>query len=288
VGHDFYDSVAGLDEELLRREDLLEAAASAVLVDDADGVGLDDVRRVVARWRLELIADAFGVMMLGPAYALTTAAIFASPGSPAQALRIEATGGTYDVHPPGHVRVAVVCRLLLAMGYGALAEGIERRWRTRHGDPDTLLLPTTSGHVRVEDEPFIACAASLTIALQRGGFTALKGIPLYSMPGFDFGPREQVASLRVRDAFLANTRSRPTDARLLIAGAVLAWAERPGDGARLLRAARLAVGTLDLPVPRGAGAQAPQRRGESRRELMRDALLLDALLTPPRASLLRR
>jgi hypothetical protein len=106
------------------------------------------------------------------------------------------------------------------------------------------------------------------------------------MPGFDFGPREHQASLRIRDAFLAGGRPRPDDARLLIAGAVLAWAERPADNVGLLRAARLAVGNLDLPVPQGAVAR--PRRSPSTRDLVRDAFLLDLLLTSPRAPLQRR
>jgi hypothetical protein len=287
VGHDFYESVAGLDRELLGRMGLGDAARSARIIEGRYGVTMGDVHRLVVRWRQELTADAFGVMMLGPAYAVTTAAIFASPGDPAQALLVQMEGDQYEVHPPGHIRVAAVCRLLVSMGYGALAEGMEQRWRAQHGDPQAIVLPTTSGYLRVDDEPFIESAAALTTALQREGFAALKGIPLSSMPGFDFGPREHEASLRIRDAFVAGGGPRPDDARLLIAGAVLAWAERPGDGVRLLRDARLAVGSLDLPIAADARAAEP-RAAEWRRELIRDAVLLDVLLTPPRASLLPR
>jgi hypothetical protein len=106
------------------------------------------------------------------------------------------------------------------------------------------------------------------------------------MPGFDFGPREHVASRRIRDAFLAGETPGVADARLIIAGAVLAWAERPQDAERILRAARLAVGNLQLPVPRAAGARAQSE--ESFAELVRDAFVLDLALAPTRASLLRR
>jgi hypothetical protein len=285
VGHDFYDSVPGLDQELLRFVGLTEMPGDARIIDGRRGVDVRDVDRLVTRWRRELIADAFGVMMLGPAYAITTAAIFASPENPEQALAISVDGDEYEVHPPGHVRVAAVCRLLARIGYGAVADGIERRWRLQHGEPEVVLLPTTSRYLPVEDEPFIERAVSLTTSLQRKGFDALRGLPLSSMPGFDFGPREHEASLRTRDAFLAGGRPRLADARLLIAGAVMAWAERPNEGVRLLRAARLAVGRLDLPVPDDAVVK--PRSSSSLHELVRDAVLLDTLLTPPRASLLR-
>jgi hypothetical protein len=287
VGHDFYDSVAGLDQELLRRVGLLGFDGQTGIADGSVGVTMRDVQRIVTRWRRELLADAFGVMMLGPAYAVTTAAIFARPDDPGQALLVETDGAEYEVHPPGHIRVAAVCRLLARMGYGALAEGMERRWRAQHGGAASILLPTAAGYLRIEDEPFIECAVTLTTALQREGFAALRGIPLSSMPGFDFGPREHAASLRVRDAFLAEGRPTLSDARLLIAGAVLAWAERPTEGVRLLRAARLAVGKLQLPVPLAGPAAKPVPPG-SLRSLVRDAVLLDVLLTPPRGSLLRR
>jgi hypothetical protein len=286
VGHDFYDSVAGLDDELLRRAGLTELVGRAGVI-ERDVVTVRDVNRIVTQWREELTADAFGAMMFGPAYAVATAAIFASPHQPKEALTLQVDGDQYEVHPPGHVRMAAVCRLLGRMGFGAQADEMERRWRAQHGDPRALIVPTTSALLWIEDEPFIEAAVALTTALQRDGFQALRGIPLYSMPGFDFGPREHVASLKIRDAFLAGVRPAPEDARLLIAGAVLAWAERPADSARLLRAARLAVGRLDLPV---AGARGPARAApaSSFDQLVRDAVLLDVLLTPPRGSLLRR
>jgi len=271
--------------ELLHRRGLQGLVGLSGVI-EGDVVTNRDVRRIVTHWRQELVADAFGAMMLGPAYAVATAAIFARADDPVQALAVGTDGDGYEEHPPGHVRVAVVCRLLVRMGYGALAEDMERRWRRQHRNPEVLFLPTTTGYLAIDDEPFIESALDLVTALHREGFEALNGVPLYSMPGFDFGPREHVDSLRTRDALLAGGPVRPGDARLLIAGAVLAWAERPGDGVRLLRAARLAVGKLDLPVARSTPARAP--RAEAPADLVRDAVLLDVLLTPPRASLLRR
>jgi hypothetical protein len=278
VGHDFYDSVAGLDDELLRRHGLEAAAGDAHVLDGSEGVGLRDVDRIVANWRRELVADAFGVMMLGPAYVVTTAAIFAHPAAPMEALTVAIDGDDYEVHPPGHVRVAAVCRLLARMGYGKLGVTLEAQWRARHGAPSGILLPIPDGWLRVRDEPFIERAVALTTSLYEEGFTALRGIPLSSMPGFDFGPREHEAALAAKDAFLTDRRPLVTDARLLIAGAVLAWAERPGDALRLLRAARVAVGNLPLRLPEDALAPAP---ASSTRELLRDAFLLDLLLSPP-------
>ena len=253
VGHDFYDSVRGLDEELLRRTGLDEADSRVTLVATQD-VTLSDVARIVRRWRHELAADAFGAMMLGPAYAVATAAIFADPEDPGNVLSVDVDGNRYDVHPPGQLRVAAVCRLLVNMGFGAQCEEIEKRWRAQHRNARFILLPTGAGIAALNEDPFIEQAVAFTTTLQREGHAALKGIPLYSMPGFDFGPREHVASRRIRDAFLAGEAPGAADARLLIAGAVLAWAERPKDSQRILRAARLAVGN-----PPAAGASSRWR-----------------------------
>ena len=269
----------------MRRTGLDDADSRVTLVESQD-VTLSDVARIVRRWRHELAADAFGAMMLGPAYAVATAAIFADPEDPTNVLSVDVDGNRYDVHPPGQLRVAAVCRLLVNMGFGAQCEEIEKRWRAQHRNPSFVLLPTGAGMVALKEDPFIEQAVAFTTTLQREGHAALKGIPLYSIPGFDFGPREHVASRRFRDAFLAGQAPGVADARLIIAGAVLAWAERPQDAARILRAARLAVGNLQLPVPRAAGGRT--QATESFAELVRDAFVLDLALAPPRASLLRR
>jgi hypothetical protein len=279
VGHDFYDSVAGLDDEVLRRHGLLGYVDDDEVLDGRSGVGMRDIDRIVTTWRRELVADAFGAMMFGPAYAVTTAAIFASPAAPREALTVDVddSGARYEVHPPGHIRVAAVCRLLARMGHGALGVSLEQRWRAQHGQPSGILLPIPEGWLQIPDEIFLDRIGALTASLYQEGYSALRDIPLASMPGFDFGPREHEAALRARDAFVAGTVPPLADARLLIAGAVLAWAERPADGARVLRAARLAVGKLPLRV---AGDASPARAA-STPELIRDAFLLDLVLSPP-------
>ncbi|HXI59231.1 MAG TPA: hypothetical protein VNO55_24360 [Polyangia bacterium] len=285
VGHDFYASVAGLDEQLLRQQGLSDVVDQGQVVDRGQAVTSRDVDRLVTHWRHELVADAFGVMMLGPAYAVTTATILAQPDEPGEVLAAQTDGDEYEVHPPGHLRVAAVCRLLARLGHGALGDELERRWRDQHGDPAAIFLQCDSGWLRVGDQPFIKRAVALTSALYSEGFAALREIPLASMPGFDFGPREHEAALRVKDAFLTDKQPRPTDARLLIAGAVLAWAQRPADNVRLLRAARIAVGRLPLPVPGAAVTATSAGRPASIRALVRDAIILDVLLSPPQAAL---
>jgi hypothetical protein len=289
VGHDFYSSLDGLDDEVLARLGLAQVRDGVGLCDGRVGFTTRDLDGLIARWRHELSADAFGVMMLGPAYAVTTLTIFARPAEPDAVLVVEQDDvdkKNYEVHPPAHVRAAFVCRLLERMGYGALGEAMELKWRVQHGEPSLLYLPTTTGWLQISDEAVIARALAVGETLYQDGYRALQGTPLRSIPGFDFGPREHQTALAIRDEFLAGRRPRIRDARLLIAGAVLAWAKRPDEAVRLLAEARLAIGKLALAVP---GAPAPPRDSdELTPDLIRESLLLDILLTPPRASMLRR
>ena len=53
-------------------------------------------------WREEIFADAFTVLMLGPAALLGFEAVFARPDNPVEVLQAHAQGGRYAPHPPAH------------------------------------------------------------------------------------------------------------------------------------------------------------------------------------------
>jgi hypothetical protein len=137
----------------------------------------------------------------------------------------------------------------------------------------------------VDDAVVIERAARIGVTLYQQGVPALAGTPLRSVTGLDFGPREHQAAERMIDDLIAGRRPLLRDARILIAAAVMAWVREPSAGPRILRAARVAVGKLDIRVPRAAVARTAQPDDA---DLLREAILLDALLTPPRRSLLRR
>jgi hypothetical protein len=287
VGHDFYMSVPGLDDQLLARLGLTAVRDGGPMPTGANGFHRGHIDTIIAAWRHELVADAFGVMMLGPAYALTTLEIFANPAERDKTLVIDRDGDSYEAHPPAHVRAVFVCRLLQRMGYGKIGDLLEQRWRDLHGNPDRLFLPIPNGWLHLVGDTVIERALAVGVALYEEGFPALEQIPLRSIPGFDFGPREHHAAQLVKEAMLAGRRADVKDARLLIAGAVLAWSEQRDKGAAILRAARLAVGKLDLPV-RGPRPTATGDDGSFSAELVRESIMLDVVLAPPRGSLLRR
>ena len=135
IGHDFYLSVPGLGAELTT---VLSLPRETRLPSGRGRLNTGDVDRAVFAWHEELFADAFGTMMLGPAYLYTMAGIFARPKEPVQAVAVAQIQGRFEEHPPGHIRVACAARLLGLMGYGAEGDRLEARWRKLHADPDRV------------------------------------------------------------------------------------------------------------------------------------------------------
>jgi hypothetical protein len=249
IAHDFYRSVAGLPAELHRALALGDNIAVPQLDGTREGLGRELAEmpaRATLAWMEELFADAFGTMMVGPAYVETMAQLFATPDDPARSTVIIAEQGQralrYEEHPPGHVRVVVACRLLGQMGYGKLADGLEARWRKRHANPDSLYVPLADGrYARVPEGPTLERAAEIADRLYLGGLPCLRGQPLRSIPGLDFGPREQVRAEQLAAQLAIGEPVRPDDARLLVAGAVLATLAAPQRAAEVYALARAAI-----------------------------------------------
>jgi hypothetical protein len=278
IAHDFYNSVPGLGDELRRKLSLPLTgklpSQTRVTTADIDGA--------VGAWMEELFADAFGTMMLGPAFVATQSWSFGSPREPAQALAAAGLkNGNFEEHPPGHVRVACACRLLREMGYGAQGDKLEASWRRAHRNPELVYLPTrTGGWVAVDDDAVIARALDVGMALYETGLDALHGVPLRSIQGLDFGPREHELAHGVKDALLAGRRPSLRDPRLVISGAVVAWSEKPAESARILAVARDLIDAVGVPRRRPAGAYAERSDDPAAPDaaLWRDAIILDALL----------
>jgi hypothetical protein len=282
IGHDFYNSVAGLGAELRGTLKLPQGPGKL----PGPSVRQGDVDAAVGAWMEELFADAFGTMMLGPAFVATMSWSFGSPREPVVAVAAAPTKqGGFEEHPPGHVRVCCATRLLAQMGYGALADRLEANWRRAHKEPGYVYFPTRTGSwAAVSDEVVIARALQVGATLYEQGLPALAGFPLRSIPGLDFGPREHEVALQVKGALLAGRRPSVKDARLVIAGAVLAWAEQPKERARIMQVARELIDGVGVPKRRPKWAPESQEEDASAASpdaaLWRDAIILDALMEP--------
>jgi hypothetical protein len=287
IAHDFYRSVKDLPAQL--HAALRLGNNIAVPAFNGDRAALErELTEVPARtalaWQEELFADAFGTMMLGPAYVETMATLFAAPDDPARVTVIASEMGQrvprYEEHPPGHVRVVVACMLLGKMGYGKIADTIENKWRKRHNNPDSLYVPLSDNrYALVPEGPTIEAAARIADQLYLGGLACLRGQPLRSIPGLDFGPREHQRALRVGADLISGQPTRPGDARLLVAGAVHATVAEPGRADEIYVLAREAIGGLDTSdgaVPAVAGEVGPVDA-----QALREAFIVGELLGPP-------
>ena len=227
-------------------------------------------------------------MMLGPAFIQTMAWSFS--GTKEAVVTLAAEEGRFDEHPPAHLRVVLGCRLLARMGYATEARHLEAVWRQRHGQPQVFAVPTRSGRwIGLSEDPLLIRAEVLVTALYEESFAAFAGEPLRSIPGLDFGPREHQAAIEVATALLARRSPGTRDPRILIAGAVQAWARDPAQGALILRAARAHIPAVEASRRRlrlreeaaDEEALAYLGRDDDDEAAMRDAIVLDAILRRP-------
>jgi hypothetical protein len=294
IAHDFFRSVNGLPGELRRACELgddvrLVAPPGQATSADVSRFMASVVQRANNAWVEELFADAFGTMMLGPAYIETMSASFGSPERPALALAIMSEDGPngprYEEHPPGHVRVVVGCRLLARMGYGKEADRLEQAWRARHGDPEAVYVPLPNGRwVSIPETTVLDRAETVGQILYMTGLPCLRGQPLRSLTMLDFGPRESEQAKRVARSFVSQQPARTRDPRVLVAGAVLATVEAPARAAAIYALAREAiVGVGERARAAAELATEAGQLGVIDARAMREAMILQALLASRRA-----
>jgi cbb3-type cytochrome oxidase subunit 3 len=283
IGHDFYRSVADLSKDLVTA---LGVPANARLPSGTTTLTTADLDRALFAWHEELFADAFGTMMLGPAYIRTMMWTFGTEGKEEAARARALDDGRFEEHPPSHVRVAAACRLLGRMGYGGEGDRLEAIWRKRVGPFDHVVIPTHRGlFFACEDEPVIEIAARVGTLLYEQGMPSLGEQPLRSIFGLDFGPREHAEASLVARRLAAGRQPLVRDPRLLIAGGVLAWFDHPEQAVRIYQLVRQAIwGVAEVRSPYPFQEDRPADEARITPTLVRDALILDTLLEGPRSS----
>ncbi len=296
IAHDFFHSVSGLPAELRRAAGLgtelrLPPAPQGSNQRSVDLFVAQIAARATSAWMEELFADAFGTMMLGPAYIETMSESFASPDEPGRALAMmtdeEHGAPRYEEHPPGHVRVVLACRLLGRMGHGKEADRLEAAWRARHGEPELVYAPMIGGRwLAIPEGPVLDRAELVGRALYLTGLACLRGQPLRSIAGLDFGPRESEQAKRIAEKFSSLRPVRTGDPRLLVAGAVLATVAHPGRASAIYALAREAIVGVDAPTratQAGVETELQGPLGPIDATALREALILGELLAAPSA-----
>ncbi len=261
IGHDFLISVEGLEDALRRDLQLapeLQAARPARITPQGQLELAPE--RTLAVWFEEVFADAFGVLMCGPAYVATMVHLFSHKEDPLE-VKLVATlpqSGRLDTHPPPELRVEVACRLLARLGFAQEASGLRERWRAQNPEEraaGALLVPLHQRYLAVDAQPYADAVWAATERLVVGPLPALRGGGLQDISGLDFGPHEWAQAQRAKASFLSGQAPRSADPRAVIAGAVLAWQETPAKEAQVLALARKAV------VAKGSFEQLPEQDG---------------------------
>ncbi|MSP60463.1 MAG: hypothetical protein EXR72_08995 [Myxococcales bacterium] len=289
IGHDFLASVPGLDGELRRA---CELSGDGWLPDGGVGFTGRDLDAAFTVWLPEIFADAFGTLMLGPAFIETLIWSLGDPQHPENVIGVPPGPGwmTWAPHPPHHLRVVLGCRLLAEIGFPGEAARLESEWRARHGGPDALFFPTRrQTWIGIADEAIIRRGESITHVIYQDELASLAGFELRSIPGLDLGPREHEAAREACRAYFAGQRAPTRDPRALIAGAVLAWSERPSLAPSILRAARATIPSVGVARrvlrrradSNDARAAGPRRGGVDLAD-WREAMVLSAILDRPR------
>jgi hypothetical protein len=172
------------------------------------------------------------------------------------------------------------------MGYGAEADRLEASWRRRHGNPESVYVPLADErYISIPEEPVLSEAARVGEALYMKGLRSLREQPLRSIAGLDFGPREHEQAKRVSERLLRGRAPDVVDPRVLVAGAVLARVAVPARRGDLYTLARMAMaGFVDDDDDDDATPGVPVAGiGVVDATAVREALILDALLSPPPA-----
>lgn len=288
LGHDFFRATHGLESALRQQLGMVsEYAGRRPLAFSSDGLSVHELYRVFGGWFEELFCDAFGTLMVGPAYVHTMIELFASPYDPAAIARVHlGRDGLYGEHPPRHLRFVFATEILDLLGQYDDTDDMREEWERLHGGiPDGIGFPIGGQMLGIPMEPMETITRELAQRLYSDQIAGLSEFRLPDIPGIDFGPHENAEAERVRRELLSGSVPHETNARSVIAGAVLAWHDEPDNERDFIVLARRAIdarGSFEQDVDAYRPETPDVRIGKPSGELdARDAFLLHTILSPP-------
>jgi len=283
IGHLAWLKQAGLAEELA---DLAHLHGRGRLLGVQNGRIAGSLEDLFAAWWPELIADMVTMLSLGPAGLRGMVETFARPAQPGSVLLAPAKGGTYDEHPPDHLRVELAALWLEAMGFRTEGLQMLEAWSQAHGQPDRLLVATRNDQtVALPLQPFVDFGRELVDLLYRAELQSLAGHQLRAVPGLEMTPGRWAAVLACADQLLAG-RARHGDPAILLAATIVARHRRPSSHAALADLLRRAVVGRGSDEPAAASKPPVRRRAPAstsrRRELLDAIVLQEVILARPK------
>lgn len=235
-------------------------------------------------WAMEMIADAFATLMLGPAALRGWVSYAASPEHPERVTRAwDVDGRRFEVHPPCHLRTMWTAWLLGRMGYETEKDELLAGWNEMHDHPSTLLIPTRTGTlVELDVDDFYEPGRAFLECWYVTAYECLGGFPVPSIPDVAMGPGLW-KRVRGRATQLATDEPFQDDPRVVIAAAIEAHAAHPDRQIRIALGVRRAIRGLGNKEKRLADTHYAQReptRSGINLDDIRAALALQDVFTP--------
>lgn len=281
MGHLLWRDVPGLADELAERFGF-EPHRGIIAVRQGQVVGTLD--QLFTAWMPELWADATAVLLLGPAALRGLVHSFQSPAEPQRVLVAGAHHGSYDEHPPAHLRVHLAGHLAWLMGFDQEAKAILVGWDEAHGHPEQALVAVEGGaYIRVDWALLLDSGREALGKWYDAEFSSLAGLRLADVPGMEMSPGLWARALR-RAEELAQGVPFNDDGRVVLAAAIEARARHPGRVAVIAAGLRRAILGRDMDERRVADPayQAPAPPRPRFAQEFRDALVLREILDGPR------
>jgi hypothetical protein len=289
VGRDFLESVQGFKWELRNRFGLPDRYP--VPFASRGYLSEEEVLLPFGPWLEVLFGDLMGSLLLGPAYAESLAELLANPRNPSAVVVVGVTrdGASYTAEPPAHLRMAVAVAAMDDLGEGEQQQRIWQSWSERHGWPRVLYLPTrVEGWIEAPVQSFTDMAESVADLMLLEPMSALGDQSLDGVPGLAYSEVQQGAMDQVKSVALAGGDGSASDPRALLAGVLAAEQEAPHRSRQLLAWLQRTLAPQASPYKRRrpeAVATAAGGRTSEQDDLLsalRDAIVLDAILTRPR------
>jgi hypothetical protein len=287
VGRDFLESVQGLKWELRNRFGLPDRYP--VPFASRGYLSEDEVLLPFGPWLEVLFGDLVGSLLLGPAYARALAELLANPRNPSAvaAVGVTSDGASYASEPPAHLRMAMAVAVMDDLGEGEEQQEIWQSWNERHGWPQVMYLPTrVEGWIEAPVSAFSEMAESVADLMLLEPLEALGNQSLDGVPGLAYSEMQQSAVEQVKSVALAAGDGAASDPRALLAGVLGAEHEAPHRSRELLRWLTRTLVPKASPYkrrrPQAATTAAQSSGADDLATVIRDAIILDVILTRPR------
>lgn len=287
VGRDFLESVQGLKWELRNRFGLPDRYP--VPFASRGYLSEEEVLLPFGPWMEVLFGDLIGSLLLGPAYARALSELLANPRNPSAvvAVGVTADGAFYSNEPPAQLRIAMAVGVMDDLGETEEQAAIWQAWNERHGWPRVLYLPTrVEGWIEAPLSAFSDMAEGVADLMLLEPLGALGDQSLDGVPGLAFSEMQQARIEQVKTAALGSGDGSAADPRALLGGVLAAEQEAPHQAQGLLRWLQRTLAPEASPYKRPRPQSVVSARGDAGDDdlasAVRDAIMLDAILTRPR------